>query len=144
MKKNYSALLAFVLVVFGLFICGCSGKVNVHGTVKYPDGSPLEKGTVCVGNDLVTYMGNIRAGGTFSLGEIKDGDGIPPGSYKVWVANANTRDYVLDVEGKTTGKTTENVIIDPKYTSPSTSDLTFEIKSGERKSLDIVVEAPGK
>ena len=143
MRKN--SLLFFVLVFGVLCVCGCSGKVNVHGTVKYSDGSPLEKGTVCVGNDLVTFMGSIRAGGTFSLGEIRDGDGIPPGSYKVWIANANTTDYDLDEEGRPKStRMIEIVLIDPKYTSPATSDLTFEIKSGERKSLDIVVEAPSK
>ena len=143
MEKHGSMLLVFALILGVLFVCGCSGKVHVHGTVKYPDGLPLEKGTVCVGNDLVTFMGAIRAGGTFALGEIKDGDGIPPGSYKVWIANANTTDYDLDEEGNPRSrKMIEVVLIDPKYTSPSTSDLTFEVKPGERKSLDIIVEAP--
>jgi len=143
MEKYYSMLSAFALILGALAVCGCSGKVQVHGTVKYPDGSPLEKGTVCVGNDQVTFMGNIRADGTFSLGEIKDGDGIPPGSYKVWIANTITRNYELDKEGQPIStRKTEIVLIDPKYGSPSTSGLTFEVKSGERKRLDIIVETP--
>jgi hypothetical protein len=143
MKKTCPTFLVFVFLLLGLALCGCSKKVNVHGKVEFPDGSPLTRGTVCVGNDLVTYMGTIRADGTFSLGEIKDGDGIPPGSYKVWIANANTTDYDLDEEGRPqSNRMISSDLVDPKFTSSSTSDLTVEVKHGERKSLNITVTAP--
>jgi len=148
MKRISGNFLLLLGVLVLVLIAGCSGKSSVSGAVTYmDDGQPLTRGDVFFRNADGTrmYQGAIKPDGSFALGEIKDGDGIPPGSYKVWIANANTTDYDLDEEGRPKStRMIEIVLIDPKYTSPATSDLTFEIKSGERKSLDIVVEAPSK
>lgn len=135
------------VLCLGLLCCilccaGCSQKIKTHGTVKFPDGTPLEKGTVFFSNGIQMFQGEIQSNGTFKIGEIRDGDGIPPGKYKIWIS-ANTQDYVRDaVTKEITNKMMRQIVIDPKYESRETSDLTFEVKPGGSKSIDIVVEKP--
>ncbi len=120
---------------------GCSSKIKAHGAVKFSDGTPLTKGTVFFSDGLRMFQGEIRANGTFAIGEIRDGDGIPPGNYKVWVV-ANTHDYIRDPETEQiTNRMTHEIVIDPKYESRETSGLSYDIKPGQ-SSLEIVVEKP--
>jgi len=55
----------------------------VSGTVTYSDtGEPVQFGTVVFSGELEGGRGIIKAG-KYSVGRIKDGDGIPPGTYTV-------------------------------------------------------------
>lgn len=123
------------MCLFALSLCGCTPKVCVDGNVSFPDGSPLEKGAVMMSDGRNMYQGNIKPGGKFSLGMLKDGEGIPPGTYKIWISGVNGTDYR---DPSSSGI----FLIDPKFTSEKTSDLTFEAKKGETKPIDIVVEKP--
>ena len=126
-----------------IFTSGCSGKSSVTGTVKYPDGEPLTQGAVFFRNAAGTqmYQGALKPDGSFALGEIKDGDGIPPGDYTAWIAGANDEIYELDAEGNPTGRRINMEIIAPKFTSPETSDLSYTVGKGNNK-IDILVERP--
>ena len=131
-----------MLTIVIILTAGCSDKVSVTGTVKYSGGEPLTKGSVFFRNAEGTraYQGALKPDGSFALGEIEDGDGIPPGTYSVWIAGANTTDYVRDAAGNL-GKQTQSVLIDPKYESPETSELTYTINKS-RMRLEITVERP--
>jgi hypothetical protein len=143
MRTQY-ILLIVTLIIFATLISGCSGKVSVTGSVKYSDGEPLAKGSVCFRNEEGTRMfqGALKPNGTFDLGEIMDGDGIPAGKYSAWIAGANTTDYVRTARGDLTNQQTHEILIDPKFESPETSGLTFEIERGKKANLDITVERP--
>ena len=72
-----------VLLLACLFSTGCSQYVKVSGTVTYSDtGEPVQFGTVVFAGDLEGGRGTIKEG-KYSVGRIKDGDGIPPGTYIV-------------------------------------------------------------
>ena len=79
--------LFFVVFLSVLVLPGCSQKAKVSGTVKFPDGSPLNKGTVVFESKDIRVSGVIK-NGYFSLGEKKDGDGVPFGTYKGWITGA--------------------------------------------------------
>jgi hypothetical protein len=137
--KNY-----FISIFCAIILCcgGCSEKVSSQGTVKFPDGTPLGVGTVYLSNGLVMYQGAIQKDGTFSIGELKDGDGIPPGTYKVWIADANTTENVYDAKKENIIKRIDHIIIDPKFTDKNTSNLQFMIGKGQKNQIEIVVEKP--
>ncbi len=133
---------SFVLIACILCFVGCSNKVKMHGTVKFSDGAPLEKGTLFFSDGMQMFQGEIRPDGTFEIGEIQDGDGIPPGNYKAWLA-ANTLDYEVDpVTKQPTGKTIRTILIDPKFEDRETSGLSFVVETGRNQPIEIVVEKP--
>ncbi|MCL2006321.1 MAG: carboxypeptidase-like regulatory domain-containing protein [Planctomycetaceae bacterium] len=125
-----------------LFTTGCTDKVRVTGTVKYTDGEALTQGSVFFRNAEGTHMfhGALDQNGAFALGEIRDGDGIPSGTYTAWIAGANTSDYEQDAAGNLLGRMV-SIIIDPKYESPETSGLSFMIDKS-RHRIEIEVERP--
>jgi hypothetical protein len=67
---------------------------------------------------------------------MKPGDGVPPGPYLVLVM-PNYDANAIDKPQRTPPP------IDPRYSSFETSNLTFEVKSGEN-DFPITVTKPGK
>ncbi|MDR2115150.1 MAG: hypothetical protein LBP87_02090 [Planctomycetaceae bacterium] len=133
-------LLLFFFVILPVFI-GCSNKVKVSGHVKFTDGEPVTLGEVCFGTKDRTYFGRINKNGYYTLGEIKDGDGIPPENYTVWLSGTVLSEPILDQNNDETGKFKEIELVDRKYTEQKVSTLTFEVKHGVNK-FDFTVERP--
>lgn len=138
-RKQPSSRLACagtIAVILCLLPClaGCSNKVPVSGKVTYQDGTPLNTGAVFMGNGLNTYYGDIQKDGTFSLGILRNGEGIPPGSYKVWVGAA-------EVAPGSDGRR-RHALVNKKYESGETSGLTYKAVKGKSPNFDIVVEKP--
>jgi len=131
--------LALLFAIILLATSGCSGKSTVKGTVKFSDGEPLTSGSVFFqdAGGMHQFFGVIKEDGSFTLGEFKDGDGIPPGQYTAWVAGVNIDDYGLD-ENERTWRRVE-IIMDRKFESPRTSGLSFDI-SGRNNIIEITVE----
>ena len=127
-----------------LILSGCSGKVNVHGKVTFPDGQPLTKGAVVFQNELTMVQGDLQKDGTYSLGMLKNGDGCKPGQYQVFITGAvevelpppreNASAPEIDV------KTTP--LIDKKMMLPETSGLTCVVEKGMKLPFDITVGLP--
>jgi hypothetical protein len=119
---------------------GCSDKITVKGTVKFSDGEPLTKGEVFFGNAAGThqYYGSIKPDGSFSLGGLKDGEGIPAGKYSVWLVRVNLTEYGTDERGR--GWVNETIIVDPRFEQPQTSGLSFDIDKAA--DIEITVERP--
>ena len=66
-----------------LFTLGCSQYVKVSGTVTYSDnGEVVKSGTVVFTGEKEIAQG-IITDGKYSVGRIKDGDGVLPGTYTI-------------------------------------------------------------
>ena len=72
-----------ILLLVCLFTLGCGKYVKVSGTVTYSDtGESVEFGTVVFSSANEEGRGAINDG-KYSVGRIKDGDGILPGTYTI-------------------------------------------------------------
>ena len=77
---RYSTGMVFLVCLFTL---GCSQNVKVTGKVTYSDtGEPVGFGVVMFTGDKEIGQAAIKEG-KYSVGLIKDGEGIPPGTYTV-------------------------------------------------------------
>jgi len=141
MKKN-------LFIVFALFLLavvqGCGSNCTVTGKVTFPDGTPLDRGSVHFENEKLAAKGYINKDGTYSLitGEKK---GIPAGSYKVSIGGLTqpTITTIPSSDPRTPPKVVVNKVespIDSKFFTGDKSGLTCEVKG--RTKYDITVEAP--
>jgi hypothetical protein len=126
------------LILLAALAAGCgSGRYPITGRVSYPDGSPVEAGTVVaeatVDGRLVGVQGNIGSDGSFRLGGDRPGDGAPPGQYRALIMPVALGDLELS-QGKTPS-------VDGKFASYQTSGITFEVKP-ESNVLNITVTRP--
>jgi hypothetical protein len=119
-------LISFIFLVLFLCCIGCSNKIKVSGQVTFSDdGSPLTTGTVCFQTETFVARGNLQSDGTYHLSSVKEKDGLPPGTYRISVINA--------VEGLGEDEGTRTPLIDPKYNTGETSDLTFEVTNSNKR-----------
>ena len=127
----FAALLCFSLFAF----YGCGGSPRVHGTITFDNGELLKTGLVVFESSKANYQGDVQSNGTFSMGTTKNGQGIPPGEYKVYFQNAHevTR---IDEENRPIYRP----LLDNKFYSPETSELTCTVKG--KTKFDIHVTAP--
>jgi len=117
-----------------LTVAGCGAdKASVGGTVTRRDGSPVVNARV-VARDWETRKaaGAITdEQGHFELGTIDRGDGIPPGNYTVMV-----------VEDRGSDEAPRPRTIAAKYEIPKKSGLSLDIKAGESRQFDLVLDPP--
>jgi hypothetical protein len=129
-------------LIFGILLLllpclfGCSDAVAVKGKVTFADGEPLEIGKVVFENDTKTFTGKIQKDGTFSMGQLKEGQGIPPGKYRVYVSEAFLEEIT---DGVPFPKITH--LIAEKYRSPQTSGLEYDIQK-KTTDISITIEKP--
>ena len=130
--KNIFLPIAFIAIVCSAI--GCSQNVKLTGTVVFSDdGSPLPKGTVCLTTADFMARGDIGLDGSFTMGSTSQKDGIPPGTYQVHIINS---EKVVGVSAE--GMTLYEEVIDAKYTSATTSELSITV-DGKTKGYDIKV-----
>jgi hypothetical protein len=126
MKKLFLLLLCSIFFV----VVGCGqGHVSGSGTVKYSTGELVPSGIIFFSNPQFNYTGNIK-NGTFELGGLKEGDGLPPGKYNVHLLGTQVTEEA------------EIPLFDAKYNNPETSGIVIEVKSGEKNHFEITVEKP--
>jgi hypothetical protein len=124
-----------ILTLFFLFsfsFVGCGGQfVPFGGKVTTSDGQVFTKGYVIFTNGTYYARGKLQSDGTYKLDSLRDGDGLSPGLYQVYLSgfqdNIGTEDepvYRSD--------------IDLKYESPDTSGLSCEVTKGGK--YDIILE----
>ena len=121
--------LSFISVLAGL-ASGCGGPPTaylVHGTVVFPDGQPLTRGTVefePVGQKkTITASGEIAADGTFQLGTYQPKDGAIAGEHRVAVIS----DYEIGTGVERPGELPPSKL-HSKFRSFKTSGLKFTVK----------------
>ena len=138
----------YLFVVTGLFLFalaqGCGTNCSVTGKVTFPDGTPLDRGTVMFESEKLVARGSIQKDGTYSLitGEKK---GIPKGTYQVCIGGLSVPTITATpaADGKGPSKVTVTKVVSPidtKYSSGAKSGLTCEVKG--RTKYDIKVEPP--
>ena len=113
------------------------------GTVTFSDdGTPLEKGTVAFSNGQHQARGDIGSGGKYTLGFLNANDGLPKGTYDVYITDAVLREE-RTVPGARAGAKfwTETRLIDPKYEDPKKSGLSITV-DGKEKTFDFKVDRP--
>jgi hypothetical protein len=150
---NYRFLLLLSVAVL-LVVAGCSNKVPLRGTVTFDDGEPLTHGAVFFQSEKLSAHGVIQSDGTYTVGTDKTTDGIPRGTYQVFLAGTEHVEFRQTTTGMVDSVTGENIdhrfreeirtpTIDPKYSSPATSGLTFTV-DGRTRTFDIQVERVGR
>jgi hypothetical protein len=132
--KHFITITLLLLVAFG-----CSPRTRITGTVKYGDGTPVAPGHIIFEDVKYSFVGDIDADGTYVTGAEKAKDGIPNGVYKVYLGGYNKP--FVDFAAH---KIQENITVDPKICSASTTDLVFEVKRNCPKTFDITVTRPAE
>lgn len=144
---NRTKLFAACCVVACLLAVGC-GKCKVKGKVTFADGSPLTAGTVNFTDDKNLFRGEIQNDGTFEMKTFKPGDGIDPGTYKVYLTETlqfgesgrkgqtKSLDGEDSVDFEVIG--VSKATVDQKYSSAATSGLSITVEKS--MTYDIVLE----
>ena len=129
----------FVLVLATTVFVGCGGGVKLTGTVTFEDGTPVEVGTVVFESSGSISRGDIGSNGEYRVSTIKPGDGIPPGTYNVYLINTEKTEMipVPGSDGDFRDITVQTVA--SKYLSSATSDLTYTVDRAS-KTFDFEVE----
>ena len=132
---------AAIMAVATLVGCGGSYDSTVKGIVTL-DGNAVPRGTVSFvpqGSGPAAY-GLIQSDGAYSVHTGRE-EGLPPGQYTVTVAanEASTTERGKDGGPPPVGK----AITPAWYRDPSTSGLSFEVKSGGNEiNLPLNSKAP--
>ena len=120
-----------MLVLFLGLLCfvGCSDKVQLHGNVTFEeDGTPLTFGSVVFATETFEARGTIETNGKYTMGSIDLADGVPKGSYKVYISGASEE----------VAPNTMWSLIDPQYSNFATTPLTCDIPA-PNNTFDIKV-----
>ena len=124
--------------VFGvLFIAGCgSGHLPMGGTVTFSDnGDPVSYGMVCFTDGTFSSIGKLGPDGKYTIGTTQDSkDGLPPGTYKVYLSLPPMMNDPGDIQGGMKAPP-----VDAKFTSASTSTLSVTV-GGSQKTFDFQVD----
>lgn len=127
-------------VLFGIFLIlaasGCGKLKPLGGKVTFSDGKPLTTGMVVFQTATFEARGALDQEGKYEVGSYNNGDGIPKGTYQVFISGASK--YEMGDDKNVKGMK-ETLLIDPKFTSPEESGLKF-IADGTVRTFDIVVE----
>ncbi|MDR2757737.1 MAG: carboxypeptidase-like regulatory domain-containing protein [Planctomycetaceae bacterium] len=119
----------FFVLFFVLLTLGCSGNVGLTGRVVFSDNEePLPNGMVTFVQPTFQARGFISADGRYTVGSLKETDGLPPGTYQVCVFCTNADEIPL---------------IDPKYAYANQSGLTVTVDAST-KTFDIKVDRAAK
>jgi len=137
-KRN----LCFLTLFISLCTWGCgNGNVNLNGKITFSDdGSPLTIGTVYFASGSHLARGDIDSNGTYQIGSHSQKDGLPPGTYRVYISGAIKSDGAGMGSGmgnKMGGTTTP--LIDKKFTQAESSGIEVEVTSS-LKTFDFKVD----
>jgi hypothetical protein len=122
-----SRLVQLVALALFLAAAGCGGNPVVVGRVTFVDGTPLGVGDVILDDGRNMGRGAIKPDGSFVIGFLKKGDGIPAGTYRVAIYNSDDA-------------TPGNWAVSSKYIDARTSGIVFEVQPGKRNVLNFQVE----
>jgi hypothetical protein len=142
-------LFLFINILLLCVLSGCSNYIKITGQVKFVDGEPVNFGYVVFETSENSFTGTLGEQGRYEIGVDKDGTGIPPNEYTVWLAGTAAVKYTTlkrrksDDSENETFESDETQRVHSKYTSPHSPDaLKFEVKRGGSKTFDFTVEHP--
>ena len=123
--------------------CHKSKFCKVSGRVTYADGTPLEIGQICFTDGYYLGRSDIGKNGEYHIHVFRKNDGIPRGTYQVYITaalqiDADETSLKLDVPGL--AKLT--MLVDPQYTMAESSGWVVDVQKNSK--FDFVVYRPGK
>jgi hypothetical protein len=130
----------FIAITLLLLAAGCGNNVRVSGKVLFEDGKPVTRGTVRIESSTGGYSGHIKSDGSYSVGNTRDGQGIPPGTYKVYLTGSERFESVYNSAGEATNDDVVFPQVVTKFCNSRETPLTLEVKSGGAITYDIQVE----
>ncbi len=137
MRRNTMTALVFGILLFTLLVVGCGrGHHKLSGRVTYSDdNTPLERGQVCFVNDKGMARAKIQDDGQYTVGSFTEQDGLPPGTYKVYITGAEREE-----PGQTpTSRPTYIPLIEPKFSTAAMTEMSFVV-DGSQKTFDFTVD----
>ena len=134
MQKVFTLLLLLTV----LCIVGCNSNAQVDGTIMLSDGTPYTGGRIIYDKDSSSVIGRPDEKGYFRLYFEKPGSGVPAGSYRGFVSHDGRSPEEI-ASGGMMAKAPPPPF-DRKYSDASTAGLSFEVKAGEKKKLEIVLD----
>jgi len=152
--KGYLPMI-IIGAVLGMSAWGC-GKSHypLKGKITYADGTPVTAGMVNFDSGTSLSRGKIQSDGSYAVGTLKDRDGIPKGSYKIYITGAETametdpaknppmNPSMVDSMGNPMQTMAAyRKLVHPKYMTASQSPLSCEVPA-EKNRFDIIVEPP--
>jgi len=140
--------LKIILTLLILALCvGCGKNVPLKGKVLDEDGNPITVGMVNFVSDKGLSRAKIQSDGSYTVGTLKETDGLPPGTYKVYVSGA---EIAMPPQGPpkldSMGQPIQQMgsykkLVATKYTTEEDTPLTCEIPAPGNR-YDVVVEKP--
>jgi hypothetical protein len=143
-RHGAGSVLALACAASSIFAgCRPAGPevIPVSGVVLFK-GAPLAKANVTFSSDEMRQAtGLTDARGQFKLTTFEPGDGALPGNYKVVVTMATMGDNdMIFVPKPDYLKKRSELPIPPRYASPATTPLAFEVARGKPKSFTIELQ----
>ena len=135
-----------ILVAFSVTI-GCSQNVSLRGKVTFSDDdAPLSTGAVCFESETMVARGELQADGSYVVGSDAPKNGLPPGEYRVYITGASKFETksmgAIALPGTPAPSISIPVsLIDPKFSSPTTSGLTLKVERATGR-FDFKVDRP--
>lgn len=130
-----ASLLCLALIA----LTGCSNQpqtYKVSGRVQFPNGSPVKVGVVefLSPEHSLNARGNINKDGTFTLTTFNEGDGAVAGEHKCVVLQMIIGENMKGFGGTKLG------VVDPKFGSYSTSELTAVVEENDANNIVLQIE----
>ncbi|MDR2641365.1 MAG: hypothetical protein LBC74_01080 [Planctomycetaceae bacterium] len=142
---KYKNILIVVLLIATCCLVGCSRVTKISGNVKYSDGTPINFGNVVFDDGKHSFFCTVKSNGTYITGGVNEVEGIPDGTYKVWLTGTDTITNAVyeNHNGEKNLVSFESVErVAEKYRSAEKTDLIFEVKRGGPTTYDVIVEKP--
>ena len=150
MKYRYLPILIVLLIAVG-----CSDKVPLRGTITFSDDdSPLPTGTVFFVTPTFQAQGAIREDGSYIVGSERLTDGLPPGTYRIFLSGTTlVEHHQTRPLGQTCPVTGDNIdhrfqeeirtsLLHERYRDPETSGLEVTVDRSTRTFNFQVERAP--
>jgi hypothetical protein len=135
--------LRWAMLVAGVGLCGCGNRLHpVEGQLVWPDGQPAKE----LAGSMVYFesaehhtvsRSEVLADGTFRLTtERPGGDGVPPGTHRVYVAEKRSGGPADDF------KPVSPALMDERFGKPDTSGLEVTVPPPDGRVVLKVDRAP--
>ena len=147
-KRFYVILFAAVCL---LLVAGCGNNVPLRGKVLDQEGNPITVGMVNFSSEKGLSRGKIQPDGSYTVGTLNQTDGLPPGTYKVYITGAEIAvpkeppkgPQRLDSMGRPIQQmmVSTQKLVAKQYMTEADTPLTCEVPvKGNR--FDVIVEKP--
>lgn len=133
---TYPCRICSYLIALFVLLAGCNGDMSpLKGRVTFSDdGMPVKMGRIVFQNEHHSANGKIDESGYYTVGSLKDSDGLPPGEYNIILQGV-----VESLGNDAYGHSLEITLIDPKYSQRDQSGLSFVVAPG-KNTFDVVVD----